>query len=130
MGSNRHGQLGLSTAQQAAAAAAAATGVASSARSLAASRDEDPAAGCQQEQRISDFAAVLGPGSDSDVQEQVQQVSGAGVAYTAAYTCVLSLFWSKVIGLVMNVVVLKKAACKAGKAGKTSPSCLAHCATQ
>jgi hypothetical protein len=70
MGSNRHGQLGLSTAQQAAAA-----GVASSAHSLAASRDRDPAAGCQQEQQISGFAAVLGPGTDSNVQEPVRQVS-------------------------------------------------------
>jgi hypothetical protein len=31
---------------------------------------------------------------------------------------------------VMNVALLEKAACKAGKAGKSPPSCLPHCATQ
>jgi hypothetical protein len=69
MGSNRHGQLGLSSAQQAAAAAVEATAPAAAAGGEDAAAAED-----LQEQQIGSFVAVLGPGSGSSVQVQVQQV--------------------------------------------------------
>jgi hypothetical protein len=69
MGSNQHGQLGITPQQAAAAAAAAATPAAASVEAGKATE------GRQQDRHVGCFMAVLGPGSGSNVQEPVQQVT-------------------------------------------------------